>query len=502
VPLFTSQVSQRDLFDSRGRRLERFFATAALERVRARLASLCEDDLARQLYCVQGSLAAAAWSEGRRQKAEGCPTSHSKLSSTTPGASGLPSAFCLLPSDQAAQFMAAAARIGHRLAQLAVREAGEASWVAPQRLPDGRWSFGLIGTDLYSGGAGIALFLAYLARATGRASFEELARAAYRSVRRDLRRPDPEMGVGAFAGAPSRLYAALHLSHLWGEPEVLAEALGALRAVRRAVRRDATFDLLGGAAGCILVMLRLHRWRPDPAALAIARHCGDHLLRNAVAESPGKGWLQPWVGTQPLLGLAHGAGGIAWALFELAAATGDRRYHAAAAEALAYERAHFSAERGNWPDFRDWVRPQAGDGGTVFPCAWCHGAPGIGIARLLSMRWEVDPVMADEVAAALRGTLQAGFGRSHCLCHGDLGNAELLLLTAQELHEEIWRHHALRCAQAVLDTEATEGRWRCGEPGLGETPGLMLGLAGIGYALLRIADPVGVPSVLALQGPA
>jgi hypothetical protein len=34
-----------------------------------------------------------------------------------------------------------------------------------------------------------------------------------------------------------------------------------------------------------------------------------------------------------------------------------------------------------------------------------------------------------------------------------------------------------------------------------ETPGLMTGLAGIGYGLLRLAVPTRVPSVLVLEGP-
>ena len=42
----------------------------------------------------------------------------------------------------------------------------------------------------------------------------------------------------------------------------------------------------------------------------------------------------------------------------------------------------------------------------------------------------------------------------------------------------------------------------CATPGGVETPGLMLGLAGIGYGLLRLAEPAAVPSVLALAPPA
>jgi lantibiotic modifying enzyme len=34
-----------------------------------------------------------------------------------------------------------------------------------------------------------------------------------------------------------------------------------------------------------------------------------------------------------------------------------------------------------------------------------------------------------------------------------------------------------------------------------ESPGLMTGLAGIGYGLLRLAKPARVPSILTLEGP-
>ncbi|MER2507379.1 MAG: hypothetical protein ABTQ27_01330, partial [Amaricoccus sp.] len=41
------------------------------------------------------------------------------------------------------------------------------------------------------------------------------------------------------------------------------------------------------------------------------------------------------------------------------------------------------------------------------------------------------------------------------------------------------------------------GGWRCGVPGGEATPGLMLGLAGIGWAQLRAAHPEAVPSAWA-----
>jgi lantibiotic modifying enzyme len=42
----------------------------------------------------------------------------------------------------------------------------------------------------------------------------------------------------------------------------------------------------------------------------------------------------------------------------------------------------------------------------------------------------------------------------------------------------------------------------CGTPGAISTPGLMVGLAGIGHGLLRLGFPDLVPSVLLLDPPA
>jgi hypothetical protein len=58
-----------------------------------------------------------------------------------------------------------------------------------------------------------------------------------------------------------------------------------------------------------------------------------------------------------------------------------------------------------------------------------------------------------------------------------------------------------RWGAAVLVSIDRDG-WRCGNPLGVESPGLMTGLAGIGYGLLRIAEPTLVPSALALQPPA
>jgi lantibiotic modifying enzyme len=186
----------------------------------------------------------------------------------------------------------------------------------------------------------------------------------------------------------------------------------------------------------------------------------------------------------------------------LAARTGDERFRAAALDGIRYERSLFSVEDGNWPDLRvhgpqeKQSLPQTPE----FSVAWCHGAPGIGLARLLCRRLHNDPQFDVEIQTALRTTMADGFGYNHCLCHGDVGNLELLLQTARTWPESMWAKEEERLAAGILNA-SNGGGWLCGNPLAVESPGLMTGLAGIGYGLLRCAAPANVPSVLSIEPP-
>jgi lantibiotic modifying enzyme len=50
--------------------------------------------------------------------------------------------------------------------------------------------------------------------------------------------------------------------------------------------------------------------------------------------------------------------------------------------------------------------------------------------------------------------------------------------------------------RGIQEFHNQEAPWPCGVLEGGETPGLMLGLAGIGYFYLRLHDPEGVPPVV------
>ena len=132
--------------------------------------------------------------------------------------------------------------------------------------------------------------------------------------------------------------------------------------------------------------------------------------------------------------------------------------------------------------------------------AWCHGASGIGLGRVGGLPYLDDELVHQEIETAIQTTIAQGFKDNHSLCHGALGNLELLVQATQTLNQP---HHRALLAEAtanVLESMSNCG-WVAGVPLGVETPGLMTGLAGIGYELLRVAEPEKVPSVLLLEPP-
>jgi len=169
----------------------------------------------------------------------------------------------------------------------------------------------------------------------------------------------------------------------------------------------------------------------------------------------------------------------------LAAVTGNERYRLAAQQAVDYERSLQSPAAENRPEMH---------GLDLF------AAVEIGLARLCVLRYLDALWLYDDLQVAVNAAQTWDTGLPHSLDQGAMGNLELLLLATRRLNDE-WRHvETDRLAAMVMDSIEHNG-WRCGGPQAVEIPSLMLGLAGIGYQMLRLAEPERVPSVLVLAPP-
>ncbi len=408
------------------------------------------------------------------------------------------------------ELLEAAAAIGARLCRDAVWHGGRCNWLGDAMEPvDGTWrvvhrSFG---PDLYGGTAGVALFLARLWPATGEPLERETALGALRqalSRREDLAGPHR---LGLYSGLPGLAVAAAEVGAVLSDPEATAAAAGLAAELAALEPEPAALDLIAGSAGAIPALLHLARRGGTPGLDAAAVRCGEHLLAAARRHPSGAlSWdTLPGVGRQDLTGFGHGAAGIAWALGELWAATGDDRFRAAALAGVAYEQTCFSPHHRNWPDYRDHAAagsPVAAPPGEVHALAWCHGAPGIGLSRVRLGRLFGDADLLAQAGVAIETTrmaLAAPWTGGFSLCHGHAGNAELLILAAEELDEPELLEAARAVGRAGCERfHRTRSDWPCGVADGGETPGLMLGVAGIGHFLLRLADPAAVPPVVIL----
>ncbi len=488
IPHFTTRPDSRALLTSCGETIADFFEESGLDVVSRRTQQLEEQDLEKQIWIIRASFTSVTL--GTEQAAT--PRLHLHPS---PG------------SVTYERLITAARSVGDRLCKLALYREESVGWVGVEVMKDREWHLLPTSTDLYSGTSGIALFLAYLGLLTDEERYTSLARVALASTRSQVaqQKERPELaGIGAFHGLGAFIYLLSHLGALWNDPSLYQEAEEMIKLLPGVISRDEMIDVIGGSAGCIAALLSLYAVAPSQSTLATAIQCGDHLVARARPQNAGIGWSTTLQET-PLTGFAHGNAGIALNLLRLFAVSGEERFRQTALAAMEYERSLFSLERRNWPDLRREFSPSATinqqtgqQESNSYMVAWCHGAPGIGLARLASMEYIDDAALHAEIDAALQTSLAHGFGLNHCLCHGDMGNLEFVLGTTRLLpqYEEQVQH----LTSMLLDSIERQG-CMTGVPLGVETPGLMLGIAGTGYGLLRLASAERIPSVLLLAPP-
>jgi type 2 lantibiotic biosynthesis protein LanM len=492
IPLFTSRPASRHVWTSTGALIPNFFREAGLDCVRRRLSRMDDRNLDLQTWLIESSIKTARIDLGGPVAEEWEP-SQWVVQRTGPRRELLSNV------ELSRKRVETRARIiGDEMERRAIELSSGVTW--PTVVEDGhRLQVRLAGPQLYDGLSGIALALAYMGSVLDEERITSLARNTLPTLQRAVASSD--LSIGTFGGITGYIYLLEHLASLWSDNTLLDEAVAATAEVAGKIDADATFDVVDGVAGVIPVLLCLHRQRPDAGALELASRCGAHLVRSGQESEGGMTWPSPDAEVPPLTGFGHGAAGIAWALFQLHAMTGVADFREAAVKAITYERSVFNSSLGNWPDFR----PRRGRAGTTPSEAkvnynWCSGSAGIGMARIRSLRYWRDDHIDHEIQVAIRATLTAGFGDNMSLCHGDLGNLELLYEASSHPHfEECARIRELIGSSLVSRLE--NGGIRSGVPGKVHSHGLLRGAAGVALGLLRLIAPERVPSVLLLDPP-
>jgi class II lanthipeptide synthase len=474
IPYFCTRPDSTDIWTSEGRIIEDFFVDTGLSEVGRCLKELGREDLEFQRRLLTASIHSIS------------PVSHAvKSGESLSDNSDIETGSIL---DQAEV-------LGRQLKRCALRNGTNVRWVGLCLMDGNQWSVGELGLDMHTGLPGVALFLSHLARYSNDAELIELGRSATRTyVQRVEKGERLPRSLGAYAGIGGVIFGLTRLAQTNGDllPLHLAEQL--VEKIPRAVNDDNLFDMVYGSAGCLASLLALHSVLPNRRVLEVARLCGDALLRSSSEMDVGRAWINPIGKSRALAGFSHGAAGIIWPLLVLGSVADDHNYTDAALQALQYERSAFCAQTQNWLDLRPNGSSWKNTDHSQFT-AWCHGASGIGFSRANMRGILTDKVLDTEMMTCLRTTLRHGFGANHSLCHGDLGNLDAGLVISSLLGDVAIKGELLDIARRSVRRIATAGVI-CGTPGNVESPGLMTGLAGVGYGLLRLAKPSEVPSIL------
>jgi type 2 lantibiotic biosynthesis protein LanM len=358
--------------------------------------------------------------------------------------------------------------------------------------------------NLYSGAAGVALFLAAVARVSDR-EVRALARGALQplcELAQQHSAPPHELleTMHGFGGWSSAVYVLVRMGQLLNEPSLIddAEQLAAWIAPD-AITAAEKEDVLTGVAGTALSLLSLYSVQSTAYVLNILRQCGDRLARHAIREYNDESPTRR-ESPRPLTGFSHGAAGIAYALCRLSEAIGDPQYLEAAEYALAYEQRHFDPANGGWADFRTARGELHTTSAAPRQASWCHGAPGIALGRLGVLKACSSTALLAELEFGLQATGNAERPRVDNLCCGAMGQIDVLLEAARTLNRPELCVAAARRAATVLGAARDEAGFAFFNhlPRWAFHPGMFQGVAGIGYELLRLAAPDIVPSVLLL----
>lgn len=356
-----------------------------------------------------------------------------------------PFPIAMTPADPQ-RLLSVAAWIADGIVASAIHGEGRVNWLGLELIDERHWSVRPMGAGLPNGYTGTALFLAQMAQLTGAARYLEPVREAIRPIPRLLAAfgEDRQLARAAgsgFQGLGGIRYALIRLADLLADDELRAWSDDADAVATQLLDdpgAEPSYTFADGDAGGLCAALAA-------GATDLARGYAERL---ASAADHGRLPVEA--------GFATGRHGVAWALQRFGAETGSERYLTLARTVL-----------GPWPEM-----PAAN--------GWCRGA---------------GPMERPEIQlqhAADRAPLL-----DLSLCHGELGALEPLIGLAQR---------QLPGAANLLDRRTgmvlgilEQHGARCGTPGAVPSPGLLTGLAGIGYGLLRLGFTDQVPSVLRLE---
>ena len=403
--------------------------------------------------------------------------------------------------------------IGNKLLDSVVK--GDAGWYWYTFDSEGNQA---INYNFYNGNSGIVYFLNELYKKKANPSIKEAIDEGCKWLI-NICSKETSINLALYCGFGGVVFTLLQVGKHFNKQEYIEAAISIAKK-GKGYYYDNKCDILHGSAGAIITLLHLYNetkldWVKQEIGVSI-----DHLLHNVIVTNEGITWDRSGGAVRPLCGFAHGGSGIAFVFMELYNFFGNKIFYEMAIGAFNYEDAFFNTDINNWPDFRkdiytsdkfeelinDYEQNNINAFSSYFyMSAWCHGAPGIGMARINAYKYTGDKEQRDKYERAVKHCREVlhymgnDNSVSHTLCHGTLGNASILIDDYVLTKNESLLDEAKKIAGYCIDDKEQKGFY-LGGFGRIKTEGdmsLLMGQTGIGHFYLRVIDPEAFPSILA-----
>ena len=490
VPYFYRQFAEDKFYDSHETEIPGLRMPSPESIVKHHLSRLCESDMAAQLELIELSLLSD------ESIAESIQLAHPAFDVQHHSAN-----LSTAPVDEAIA-------LAMDLKSKVVCSGGDSYWMCQVARGESLVVTSPNVLDLYDGQLGIALYLGMLSAVTGLSDFESLTMNSLETIRRWTRAGRYGFTTnGVYNGSMGYAYVFANLGVSLKRDYLLNEAFEWISGFDPEREND-NLDVIGGAAGCVLFLSELlglvgTRDKSKTQILGLIDFFAKRIASEAKREAMGVSWRIPMKADRPLTGFAHGNAGFAAALFTCTQILGQDKYRDLGYAAISFENYHYSRKYGGWRDLMDvHGTPHSSE----VKCAWCRGAPGVVLGRLIALE-SMDradvlyPILTSDVVRGMEAATPQEHSNNASLCHGTFGNNEIFEMAHGILPDGQW--------QDLYDKFGSRSNnsvnRRCGD--FGRNPvgsrlasqGLMTGSTGIGYGLLRQAAPQIVPSVLRLS---
>ncbi len=331
-----------------------------------------------------------------------------------------------------------------------------------------------INSFLYDGGGIIVLLASEYVETQN-----ELYKLTVKAALRGFESLEMSKVLSAYNGIGSLLYIYYYLYELWNESIYYTKFQNMLNEIAHIeINSNINIDFCNGLAGMVVLLVNIYKKDKNIIIKNLLKKYSEYIIEN--------------IDNINLAGLAHGYAGVSLAIAGCYNIFKEKKYLKIVEELIIRENKMFDNKIENWKDVRD--KNNIGD--SLY---WCHGASGIAISRMRVYEYTNLPICKSDIQRAVKKINQDFYKVSnHSLCHGKMGNIEVLDLISNNIFEYKNMKKEINDKFTNTINDIFDEGVVCGISNAYDMLSFMLGITGMAYSILRYKTKK-YPSLLLLD---